>query len=75
MIKICENQLDKFKRSRKGYYYAKYGIILFFNKNKIYSDVFCTYKPYDNFVEIRAYELITNLIGLGVLEIIDDMKE
>lgn len=72
MIKICENQLDKFRKSYKGYYYAKNGIILFFNKNKVYTDVFCTYKPYDKYVDRRSAEMIINLIGLGVLEIIDE---
>lgn len=72
MIKICENQTDKFRKSFKGFYYAREGIILYFNKNKIYTDAICAYKPVDNYVNRRIYEIITNLIGLGVLEIIED---
>lgn len=72
MIKICENQVDKFKRSYHGYYYAKDGIILYFNKNKILIDNMCAYKPIDNYISRRIYEITTNLISLGVLEIVED---
>lgn len=71
MIKICENQVDKFKKSYKGYYYVKDGIILYFNKDKIYIDSCCVYKPIDEYINRRIYEIQTNLISLGVLELIE----
>ena len=74
MIKICENQVDKFKRSYKGYYYAKDGIILYFNKNKVYYDAVYAYKNIDNYISKRIYEILQNLIGLGVLEIIEEKE-
>ncbi len=72
MIKISENQTDKFRRSFKGYYYFKDGIILYFNKDKFYIDAVCVYKPIDNYINRRIYEITQNLISLGVLEIIED---
>lgn len=72
MIKISENHMELFKKSSKGYYYAKEGIIFYFNKDKILIDNLCSYKPIDNYIQRRIYEITTNLISLGVLEIIED---
>lgn len=72
MIKIAENNTDKFKRSYKGYYFVKDGIILYFNKDKIYTDAVCVYKPIDSYINRRIYEITQNLISLGVLELIED---
>ena len=72
MIKICENQLDKFKKSYHGYYYNKSGIIFYFNKDKVLIDKVCVYKPIDNYINKRINEITNDLLRLGILEIIEE---
>ena len=72
MIKICENQIDKFKKSYKGYYYSKSGIIFYFNKDKVLIDEVCVYQPIDTYINRRINEITSDLIRLGILEVIDD---
>lgn len=71
MIKIVENQIDKFKKSYKGYYYCKSGIVFYFNKDKVLIDEVCVYQPIDTYINRRINEITTDLIRLGVLEVID----
>lgn len=71
MIKICENQIDKFKKSYKGYYFVKSGIVFYFNKDKVLYDQVCVYQPIDGYINRRINEITTDLIRLGILEVID----
>ena len=72
MIKICENQLDKFKKSYHGYYYTKSGIIFYFNKDKILIDKVCCYQVIDNYINRRINEITEDLLRLGILEIVEE---
>lgn len=72
MIKICENQIDKFKKSYHGYYFTKSGIIFYFNKDKVLIDKVCVYKTIDYTINRRINEITEDLLRLGILEIVEE---
>jgi hypothetical protein len=75
MIKICENQLDKFKKHGYEYlYYVMKGVYLAFDKDtKEYMGIDYFYQPKSiSYTDSKCEKMLKKLISLGVLEIIED---